>query len=235
MSHYKINERKCSTTFFPFDFIFLFNTDGGDGDGSRGIPRLRGFPKLLPAHHSQSRLELLPRTSGSGTTAYLRFLPRVPPVALWQSPGSDQPRAAAPEGPQGPEGPEGRGSFSSSRAQGSGARGAAPGSQLPAGSAGGDPGCARPGAAPGGSSFCLLRARAAPAEPGPALFPRPPLPFFRRRWWPLALPHPIRALLPRDSLCLLPVLRVPELSLCLPRPLGLCSLPAVLLYIPKIL
>lgn len=37
MSHYKINERKCSTTFFPFDFIFLCNTDGGDGDGSRGI------------------------------------------------------------------------------------------------------------------------------------------------------------------------------------------------------
>lgn len=32
MSHYKINERKCSTTFFPFDFIFLFHTAGGDGE-----------------------------------------------------------------------------------------------------------------------------------------------------------------------------------------------------------
>lgn len=31
MSHYKINERKCSTTFFPFDFIFLFHTAGGGG------------------------------------------------------------------------------------------------------------------------------------------------------------------------------------------------------------
>lgn len=40
MSHYKINERKCSTTFFPFDFIFLFHTAGGDGEGS-----LWGFPE----------------------------------------------------------------------------------------------------------------------------------------------------------------------------------------------
>lgn len=60
-------------------------------------------------------------------------------------------------------------------------------------------------------------------------------------WWPSALPVPIRAWasagapLPRDPLCLLPLLRVPELSLCLLWPLGLCSLPAVLLYIPKIM
>lgn len=45
MSHYKINERKCSTTLFPFYFIFLFNTDGGDGDGSDDIFCLQGFPK----------------------------------------------------------------------------------------------------------------------------------------------------------------------------------------------
>lgn len=45
MSHYKINERKCSTTLFPFYFIFLFNTDGGDGDGSNDVLCLQGFPK----------------------------------------------------------------------------------------------------------------------------------------------------------------------------------------------
>lgn len=51
-----------------------------------------------------------------------------------------------------------------------------------------------------------MRARGRALEPCPSGFPLPP-----------------------------PLLRVPELSLCLLRPLGLCSLPAVLLYIPKIM
>lgn len=74
MSHYKINERKCSTTFFPFEFIFLFHTDGGDGDGSRGIhPRLPEITLSSP-FPVPGWTEPFPPPSSPGTTAYLRFL-----------------------------------------------------------------------------------------------------------------------------------------------------------------
>lgn len=64
MSHYKINERKCSTTFFPFDFIFLCNTDGGDGDGSRGISVSEASPNNSQFTVPSPGVELYPHPSG---------------------------------------------------------------------------------------------------------------------------------------------------------------------------
>lgn len=77
-----------------------------------------------------------------------------------------------------------------------------------------------PGAA--GSRFSVARGRVAG---GPWLFPIPIRVRVGERWSPPPSGFPL----------LLPLLRVPELSLCLLWPLGLCSLPAVLLYIPKIM
>ena len=87
MSHYKINERKCSTTLFPFDFVFLFDTRTVvmvmEAMTSSVFKASRNnSPFTIPGPGVGS--VTLP--SPSGTTAYLRFPsppgPEFPSLAL---------------------------------------------------------------------------------------------------------------------------------------------------------
>lgn len=236
MSHYKINERKCSTTFFPFDFIFLFHTAGGDGGGSRGTLEAS---QENSRHHSQPRVELcLPPWRRDHRLPQSSLAPRPArrSLAQWSAPRGSQdwgipripriPRIATPS-PLARVAPVGA---AGQRWQ----RGWVPGHAATSGLPGWLLSRAGSPSFLGQVRLSLLLLLAEPCRGRQ-------LPFSRGAWpcpggpW-LFHPNPSAgAPLPRDFLCLLPLLRVPELSLCLLWPLGLCSLPADLLYIPKIM